>query len=494
MRGRGMAAALIVALVLLPTGSAVPASAHLRLAAPLALEGQAWVAGDEGLVGLPALQAVPVQAAHLNITLLRIEQPEENRAPGSLPELRLPVLGGPEAPREQYLDMEQPQMLSVLTAERGGEAWLAVGPFDAGSLGLRGQDLALRTASRALDLPGEMLAQGPQPWLHAEGAGVLQAQGTLRALFRGASLLVENGTASLQVDTAGGDWVALLRWTGAHLTVASPEPFTLLAPALRLDLAGELRAARAWGAMAHTGQEELRGEALVARGTWQGLLQPQGDEATFDAQGELTYLAVGPREQQFSQAAVAGGALALGAAVAAWQSQGLRLVFAPLYARVAPEELLDNEVRRRVHERVRTHPGSDVKDTAAACSVSWSTAAYHLHRLEREGVLLSRRSGRSKRFFLNGAQPPARAEAIGALRNPTSLAIARLVAERPGLMQKEIAAHLALPASTVSWHMRRLRELGVVREERRWRRAEYAAGPLWPELQAGSPSSPAGVA
>jgi DNA-binding transcriptional ArsR family regulator len=362
---------------------------------------------------------------------------------------------------------------------------LAVGPFDAGSVALRAPQAQLRTASRAaLDLPGTMLQAGPQPWLRAEAPGHLAAQGTLRALFRGASLLVENATGALQVDTGSGTWLALLRWTDARLDVRSDAPFTLVAPALRLDAQGEVRAVRAWGALQHGPAEQLRGEGFVARGAWQGLLQAQGDEATLDAQGDLTYLAVGPREQDFSRAAMAAGGLALGAALAAWQSQGLRLLAAPLYARVAPEELLDNDVRRRVHDHVRAHPGSDVKDTAQACLVSWSTAAYHLHRLEREGLLLSRRSGRSKRFFLNGAQPPARAEAIGALRNPTSLAIARLVAEQPGLMQKEIAARLALPASTVSWHMRRLRELGVVREERRWRRAEYASGPLWPELQA----------
>jgi DNA-binding transcriptional ArsR family regulator len=485
---------LLLALLALPLASAVPASVEMRVQPPLALEGTVRLAAGHGVVPLPAVQSLPVRAEHLNVTLALVDRgttgtPAQGPA-GLLAALELPPpLGAAPEERVRYLEMDQPQDLVVVVRQAQWKAVLAVGPYDTGALRLQGHEASVAPADAgALGLPAE-LAEPGGGWLRAEAAGILDARGTLRGLVDGLSLLAENGTAALQVDTTrqdrGEQWIALLRWTGASLSLRSDEPLALLAPALDLDLDGQLRGARAWGDIAQQqASDAARGEPVLARGRMQGTLRQGGGNVALAAQGDLAYLAVGDRREDFAKAAAAGLAAA---GALAYAAQHLRVLAVPLYARVAPDELLDNDVRRRVHGHVRANPGADVKDTAAAVGVSWSTAAYHLHRLEREAVLLSRRAGRSKRFFLNGAQAPARADALGALRNPTTRAIAQLVASRPGLMQKEIGAALGLPASTVSWHMRRLRDLGVVREERKWRRAEYAAGQLWHELASALP-------
>jgi predicted transcriptional regulator len=482
---------MLLALLLAPSAAAVPASLDARLQPPLVMDGDVLVRTDAGVLDVAGAQSLAVRARHLNITLVRIEP----RQPHSEAEKErgLPLVGDvlgqartrPEDPEVVYLEMHEPELLSVSSRAAGARELLAVGPFDAGEIQLASALLRLDTAGVArLRVPAEMAPEDPQPWLRAEGAGALNARGTLRGLFEGVSLVVQNRTSALPLDAVRGEhgaWIAVLRWTGASLDHVAEQPLALSAPHLDLQLDGTLRGARAWGSVVHRSQQDLRGASVVAQGALRGALEPSGPSVALRAAGDVAYLAVGQERQQLAEAAAAGAGIAILGALA-YYAQHLRFLAVPLYARVAPSELLDNDVRRRVHAHLQAQPGSDVKDTAAAVGVSWSTAAYHLHRLEREGLLLSRRAGRSKRFFLNGVQGTARAEAIGALRNPTSMAIAQLVARQPGLMQKEIGAELHLPASTVSWHMRRLRQLGVVREERRWRRAEYAPGHLWQEL------------
>lgn len=486
--GPGLLVAVLV-LSLGPLATAAPASAEVRLAAPLDLAGEVRLASSEGLLALGPSTSLAGTAERLNITLVRLKEPQPERARHEQPSVD-PITGllkrvpRPAAPAKaepvRYLEMQHPDRITFTSWQLEARRVLAVGPFDEGALALETGAARVREApaGSAGPVPRAFAQEPDATWLLAQAAGEGRATGTVRGLFEGVTIIVQNATATLQVDTvhrdAGARWQALFRWSGADLRPQGQVAF--LAPRLALDLDGTVAAARAWGSLAVEGApQRTSGQSLAAQGTMRGWLAPGGGAVALRGQGDIAYLTLGDTRQDFTAAAMAGSAALLGAL--AW-----RFLAVPLYARIAPNDLLDNEVRRRVHGHVTEHPGADVKGTAQAVGVSWSTAAYHLARLEREGVLTSRRAGRSKRFFLNGGTITVRADAIGALRNPTAFAIAELVAQHPGLMQKEIGAALRLPASTVSWHMRRLRELGVVREARRWRRAEYAAGPLWEEL------------
>lgn len=515
--GRWVTAAALAMVLLGPGALAAQATTDLRLEGALDLAGKVDLAAAQGVLSVPQPRILPGTAERLNITLLReVARPGEGDAKGKSAE---PIEGDPlgaalgriaghvQPPRPEdvrYLEMLAPDGITFSFHKHRSRVLVAVGPYDEGLLSLRSASVEVREGSpRSLGSMPDTMAPGEQLWLSARGAGQARATGSVRGLVEGLQMVVQNGTATLQVDTTehrdGSRWTALLRWTGADLRATSQEPMMLLAPELASRVEGTLRAARAWGGVAVDGAvNRADGQALVAQGLFTGALKPGGGHVSMRGQGDIAALTLGDARQDFAKAAAAGAGLALASALA-YYGQHLRFLAVPLYARIAPSELLDNAVRRRVHGHIGAQPGADVKGTAEAVQVSWSTAAYHLARLEREGVVTSRRAGRSKRFFMNGGQVTGSAEAIGLLRNPTSHAIAQLVAARPGLMQKEIGAALRLPPSTVSWHMRRLRDLGVVREERRWRRAEYHAGPLWQELAgtvrpepAMPPTTPAG--
>jgi DNA-binding transcriptional ArsR family regulator len=493
MEGRWLLAGAALLMLLAPANAA-PADAELRLAPPLHFGGDVRVEAREGVALLPPLHALDARGTMLNITLHRNGPRDAHPSShGALlpippaPEPLLPPLH-PEPADVRYLTMVDPEGLMFTTWQAGARAVVAVGPFDEGRIAIQGDLATVREGQveRAGPLPDLFAPRGEAVWLDTAMAGRLAVDGTVRALFEGVALVVRNATHDLPVDTRrdpdGSGWVADLRWTDARFVAAAEKPLMLLAPRLRFDVDGSLEAAQAWGAVAVDAVEEQgNGRPIRAQGAMAGTMAPGGGSVRLRAAGDLASLVLGETGTDYTRAAVAGAGVALASALL-YYGQNLRFLVVPLYARVAPSEVLDNEVRRKVHAHVTQHPGADVKTTALAVGVSWSTGAYHLARLQREGLVLARRSGRSKRFFVNGAGVSGRADAIAALRNPTAMAIAELVARQPGLMQKEIGATLALPPSTVSWHMRRLRALGVVQEERRWRRAEYAPGALWHEL------------
>ncbi|HEV8360708.1 MAG TPA: winged helix-turn-helix transcriptional regulator [Candidatus Thermoplasmatota archaeon] len=495
MRAGGVVGAVTLMLLVLPVVGAAPAEAELRVLAPMHLAGSVGLAAPEGFVELPALQRIDGTAALLNITLTRHAPATTHaRAAASDPIAVVPPEAegllpfGHDEPEIQFLEVAAPQALVFTTWQAAARAVMAVGPFDQGRLTLAGQAAEVRETDGpdAGELPATFARRSPTAWLAAEGAGALQASGSVRALFEGVGIVVQNATTVLTLDTTrardGAGWVAEVRFTDALLDARADDAFAVRAPAMSFRVDGTLHGLQAWGDVrVDDGGQAVEGRPVEARGLLVGEMRPGGGAVRVRAAGDLASLTLGDRQQDFARAAAAGAGLALLSALA-YYGQHLRFLALPLYARIAPNELMDNEVRRKVHAHVLAHPGADVKGTAEAVGVSWSTAAYHLARLQREGLVLARRSGRSKRFFVNGHGASARADAIAALRNPTALAIAELVARQPGLMQKEIGAALALPASTVSWHMRRLRALGVVAEQRRWRRAEYAPGEAWPEL------------
>jgi len=91
------------------------------------------------------------------------------------------------------------------------------------------------------------------------------------------------------------------------------------------------------------------------------------------------------------------------------------------------------------------------------------TLAYHLNVLEKEGIIRSVKDGKFRRFFPSEMKIPHNGE----LPTKVQRLILEMVLETPAIAQKEISRVLGLSQSTVSYHLDRLRELGLVRAERR---------------------------
>lgn len=178
--------------------------------------------------------------------------------------------------------------------------------------------------------------------------------------------------------------------------------------------------------------------------------------------------------------AVAAGVAAVGAAVWYWPSirWAATVLALPLYSRIERGEVMEHETRERIYALVKDAPGIHAHEIASKAGVGWGTAVYHLKMLEDHKLVVSERQGRYKRFFLAAGYTGTK-DAIGAMRNATTAAVAEFIARNPGAIQREVCVALGISPSLVSWHIEKLESADLVKKLREGRTVKYFAGPMW---------------
>lgn len=158
----------------------------------------------------------------------------------------------------------------------------------------------------------------------------------------------------------------------------------------------------------------------------------------------------------------AGGVLAAGS-VGAWLHEPSRWrivgVFAPLYTRLKKDEVLDNDLRRRIYDHLRTEPGDHYSGIKSELGLGSGTLTHHLRVLEDQGLVTSRRDGRLKRFFPTDQEPP---EGLLGIRGQ----LLETLDENPAASQSELAERLGTSRQRVHYHIQELEDQGRVRVER----------------------------
>ena len=86
--------------------------------------------------------------------------------------------------------------------------------------------------------------------------------------------------------------------------------------------------------------------------------------------------------------------------VGAFLIQWLPAFWAPLYSRLRARGILDLQSRRQVLDYLGTHPGVHFRELLRSLPLGSGNLYYHLHVLEREGLIVARRDGMYRRFFL----------------------------------------------------------------------------------------------
>lgn len=174
-------------------------------------------------------------------------------------------------------------------------------------------------------------------------------------------------------------------------------------------------------------------------------------------------------------AVATGVGLAALAALAWLWPQVKKVAAVVLYAHIGRAQVFENEVRERVFGIIRAEPGIHASDIAAKAAVSWGTALYHLDVLEQNAMVVVHKDGRYRRYFANGAAGSKQATSV--LRNERTATVHRLLTERPGLAQRELAEAASMSPQALHWHLVRLEQGGLLRKEREGRLVRhYAAG------------------
>lgn len=130
--------------------------------------------------------------------------------------------------------------------------------------------------------------------------------------------------------------------------------------------------------------------------------------------------------------------------------------------------------RKTVHDAVVRNPGVHLREIERMTSLSLGVVRHHLDRMQREGLVFSRRDRHFKRFFSRSELPPNMpTETFDALRQDGPRTIVLHLLNNPGTTHGRMAEALDIPASTLSTYLSLLRRKGIVRRERLDRRNLY---------------------
>lgn len=148
----------------------------------------------------------------------------------------------------------------------------------------------------------------------------------------------------------------------------------------------------------------------------------------------------------------------------------LLVLFAPLYARIAKGEVLDNRTRYALHGLIIENPGLHYNAIIREFGLTNGEAAYHLSVLEREGFIRSVRDGTLRKFYSTTTKVPREHRAT-----PEEMRdrIVDLVDGLPGISQKQIVDELGIGRTLAGYHLGCLVTEGFIEARRDGRFTVY---------------------
>ena len=133
-----------------------------------------------------------------------------------------------------------------------------------------------------------------------------------------------------------------------------------------------------------------------------------------------------------------------------------------LFSRTRDDELLEHPRRAQVLQLVQAEPGIHFQDLARRLAVGRGTLDHHLRKMLAAGLLTKVQHNGYACYFPKGAVDRRVMAAAPLLRSGGGRAVFQALRQQPGRSGRELALALGLSQSTVSYHLRKLQEAGLV--------------------------------
>lgn len=118
--------------------------------------------------------------------------------------------------------------------------------------------------------------------------------------------------------------------------------------------------------------------------------------------------------------------------------------------------------RRQIFEHIRDTPGVHLRRICRDLDMGVGNVEHHLHQLEKHDLIVSHKADKRKTFYVAGQVAPEDRPWIHVLRRKRPRRIVAGLLEHPEANTAELARSIGIERSTVSYHLNRLRERGLV--------------------------------
>lgn len=137
-------------------------------------------------------------------------------------------------------------------------------------------------------------------------------------------------------------------------------------------------------------------------------------------------------------------------------------------------DILSVASRRAIYTCVKENPGAHLREITRRCDLPLGTTLYHLDYLDANGLVVSRRDGRYKRYFVSNAMGRREKELLSAFRHNVPRHIITVLLTQGLRTQRELCQAIGVSRSTLSFHVNNLIKQGIVRRTDDWPERRYA--------------------
>ena len=130
--------------------------------------------------------------------------------------------------------------------------------------------------------------------------------------------------------------------------------------------------------------------------------------------------------------------------------------------------------QRRILEFITSHPGVYLREMCRALDLAMGDVQYHVRRLERDGRIHSVRRGLHKFFYPANLFGERQRDVLSVLSLDTPRELLLNIIEHPESTQEALAGATQVSQPTVSWHLKRLVDLGIVGRRKDGRVVTYS--------------------
>ncbi len=129
----------------------------------------------------------------------------------------------------------------------------------------------------------------------------------------------------------------------------------------------------------------------------------------------------------------------------------------------AASTLLNQTTRMTVFNFIKDNPGLHFRAISDCLRMPVGVLQYHLGLLVSGGLISVHTDGRYKRYFVSKKFTEKEVEAISALRRRVSGMILIALLRKPQITHGELAKQLNLSSQALSWHMKQLEEVNLIK-------------------------------
>ena len=130
---------------------------------------------------------------------------------------------------------------------------------------------------------------------------------------------------------------------------------------------------------------------------------------------------------------------------------------------IKQEEDQLSEVQNKLIKYINAQPGIRYRELLRLSGLSNGVLTYHIANLEKSGRIIADRSINNKitRYYPNNI-PIEETDIIGHIRNNAARQIILFILEHDSCTFNEIIEYTKKAPSTISWHLKRLRDSGII--------------------------------